>query len=97
MAKNRYQLASSTWDDSELQAMQNVIQSGKFTMGERVREFEMQFAAHVLPITRYTIGCHHCHRTQYLPVRAIIVRRHTCANAYHMLRVKTKALLLHQS
>ncbi len=47
MAKNRYELASSTWDDSELQAMQNVIQSGKFTMGERVREFEMQFAAHV--------------------------------------------------
>jgi len=47
MAKNRYELASSTWDDSELQAMQNVIRSGKFTMGERVREFEMQFAAHV--------------------------------------------------
>ena len=47
MAKNRYELASSTWDESELQAMQNVIQSGKFTMGERVREFEMQFAAHV--------------------------------------------------
>lgn len=47
MAKNRYELASSTWDDTELQAMQNVIQSGKFTMGERVREFETQFAAHV--------------------------------------------------
>ena len=47
MAKNRYELASSTWDESELQAMQNVIQSGKFTMGERVREFETQFAAHV--------------------------------------------------
>ena len=45
MAKNRYELASSTWDESELQAMQNVIQSGKFTMGERVKEFEMQFAA----------------------------------------------------
>ena len=47
MAKNRYELASSTWDETELQAMQNVIQSGKFTMGERVREFETQFAAHV--------------------------------------------------
>jgi CDP-6-deoxy-D-xylo-4-hexulose-3-dehydrase len=47
MAKNRYELASSTWDESELQAMQNVIQSGKFTMGERVREFENQFAANV--------------------------------------------------
>ena len=47
MAKTRYELASSTWDESELQAMQNVIQTGKFTMGERVKEFEMQFAAHV--------------------------------------------------
>lgn len=47
MAKNRYELASSTWDETELQAMQNVIQSGKFTMGERVREFETKFAAHV--------------------------------------------------
>jgi CDP-4-dehydro-6-deoxyglucose reductase, E1 len=47
MAKNKYGLASSTWDESELQAMQDVIQSGKFTMGERVREFELQFAAHV--------------------------------------------------
>jgi CDP-6-deoxy-D-xylo-4-hexulose-3-dehydrase len=47
MPKDRYELASSTWDESELQAMQNVIQSGKFTMGERVREFETQFAAHV--------------------------------------------------
>ncbi len=47
MPKDRYELASSTWDESELQVMQNVIQSGKFTMGERVREFETQFAAHV--------------------------------------------------
>jgi CDP-6-deoxy-D-xylo-4-hexulose-3-dehydrase len=47
MMKNRYELASSTWDESELQAMQNVIQSGQFTMGERVKAFEKQFAAHV--------------------------------------------------
>ena len=47
MAKNKYGLASSTWDESELQAMQNVIQSGTFTMGPKVIEFEKQFAAHV--------------------------------------------------
>ena len=47
MAKNKYGLASSTWDESELQAMQNVIQSGNFTMGQKVIEFEKQFAAHV--------------------------------------------------
>lgn len=47
MAKNKYGLASSTWDESELQAMQNVIQSGNFTMGQKVIEFEKQFAAYV--------------------------------------------------
>jgi CDP-6-deoxy-D-xylo-4-hexulose-3-dehydrase len=47
MKRVNYFLASSTWDESELQAMQNVIQSGQFTMGERVIEFEKQFAAHV--------------------------------------------------
>lgn len=47
MTKNRYELASSTWDELELQAMQTVIKSGKFSMGEQVSEFEAQFAAHV--------------------------------------------------
>lgn len=47
MGTNKYELASSTWDESELQAIQNVIQSGKFTMGERVREFELKFAEKV--------------------------------------------------
>jgi CDP-4-dehydro-6-deoxyglucose reductase, E1 len=47
MTKHRYELASSTWDELENQAMQNVIQSGTFTMGQRVSEFEEQFAAHV--------------------------------------------------
>jgi CDP-6-deoxy-D-xylo-4-hexulose-3-dehydrase len=47
MTKNYYELASSTWDELEIQAMQNVIQSGKFTMGDQVSEFEKQFALHV--------------------------------------------------
>lgn len=47
MRKSKYELASSTWDELEIQAMQSVIQSGKFTMGDRVGEFEKQFAAHV--------------------------------------------------
>lgn len=41
-----YPLATSTWDDAEISAMQEVIQSGHFTMGEKVREFESRFAAH---------------------------------------------------
>ena len=47
MTKSKYELACSTWDELEIQAMQKVIQSGKFTMGEQVSEFEKQFAAHV--------------------------------------------------
>lgn len=39
-----YELASSSWGDEEIQAMQRVIRSGMFTMGENVRRFEMAFA-----------------------------------------------------
>lgn len=44
MNYNRYPLASSTWGTEEIEAMQRVISSGKFTMGEKVREFEGEFA-----------------------------------------------------
>ena len=39
-----YELASSSWDQDELDAMQRVIKSGNFTMGQEVREFESKFA-----------------------------------------------------
>ena len=38
-------LANSTWDDREIAALQRVIDSGRFTMGEEVRRFESEFAA----------------------------------------------------
>ena len=41
---NKYPLASSTWDDSELAAIQQVIDSNMFTMGQQVAEYEKQFA-----------------------------------------------------
>ena len=41
---SRYPLASSTWGTEEIDAMQSVISSGKFTMGEKVAEFEAEFA-----------------------------------------------------
>jgi CDP-6-deoxy-D-xylo-4-hexulose-3-dehydrase len=40
-----YPLATTTWDHAELAAMQRVISSGNFTMGEEVKAFESQFAA----------------------------------------------------
>ena len=42
--KPNYSLASSTWDEQELAAIQNVIQTGKFSMGEYVSNFEKEFA-----------------------------------------------------
>lgn len=40
----RYPLASSTWGEEETSALKNVIASGKFTMGEFVKKFEIDFA-----------------------------------------------------
>ena len=48
----RYPLASATWDAAERTAMQRVIDSGLFTMGGCVQEFEKVFA-------EYT-GSRHC-------------------------------------
>lgn len=42
-----YSLASSTWDDKELTAIQEVIKTGKFSMGEFVAKFENEFAEYV--------------------------------------------------
>lgn len=41
----RYPLATTTWDDAEYLALQNVIESGRFTMGPQVMAFEEEFAA----------------------------------------------------
>lgn len=50
MAKTQtplFPLATSTWDDAEYAAISAVVDSGRFTMGPRVRDFEKQFAEFV--------------------------------------------------
>lgn len=47
-----YQLATSSWDDAEIAAMHAVIDSGMFTMGPHVADYERQFADYV--------GSKHC-------------------------------------
>ena len=39
-----YDLAGSSWDDAEIGAIEQVIASDRYTMGERVAEFEHAFA-----------------------------------------------------
>jgi len=40
----KYELASSSWDQAELDAIARVIKSDSYTMGEQVAEFERAFA-----------------------------------------------------
>ncbi|MFD2100197.1 DegT/DnrJ/EryC1/StrS family aminotransferase [Flagellimonas iocasae] len=40
----KYTLSDNTWDDKEYEALQSVIESGFFSMGEKVKEFESFFA-----------------------------------------------------
>lgn len=48
----RFPLATATWGQEEQDAMQRVIASGMFTMGEYVKQFEQDFANYV--------GSKHC-------------------------------------
>lgn len=48
----KFPLAASSWEKEELDAMQRVIATGMFTMGEQVKAFERDFAQYV--------GSKHC-------------------------------------
>jgi CDP-6-deoxy-D-xylo-4-hexulose-3-dehydrase len=41
-----YELTAPTWGDEEIEAIQRVLRSGQFTMGEEVAAFEREFAAY---------------------------------------------------
>jgi CDP-6-deoxy-D-xylo-4-hexulose-3-dehydrase len=40
----KYKLASSTWNHKEIEAIQRVIKSDKYSMGDQVHEYEVDFA-----------------------------------------------------
>ncbi|CAD7341477.1 DegT/DnrJ/EryC1/StrS family aminotransferase [Sphingomonadales bacterium 56] len=44
MNSHRFPLATSSWDQAEQDALQRVIESGMFSMGPEVQNFERQFA-----------------------------------------------------
>ena len=39
----KYNLASESWGDEEIDAIQQVIKSNRYTMGPKVKEFEKRF------------------------------------------------------
>jgi CDP-4-dehydro-6-deoxyglucose reductase, E1 len=47
MNKIKYPLASSTWDQKEIEAIHKVIDSGMYSMGKHVKDFEKKFASHI--------------------------------------------------
>ena len=50
-----YKLATSTWDELEINAIQEVIKIDKFSMGPKVEEFEKQFAQYFG--SKYAVMC----------------------------------------
>jgi len=44
MSQYEYPLATTTWDESERRALEDVINTGMFTMGPKVKAFESAFA-----------------------------------------------------
>ena len=42
-----YSLASTTWDNKELEAVNSLLKLGQLTMGEEVADFECKFAAYI--------------------------------------------------
>ena len=45
-SKTKYSLTQSTWGKEELEAINQVVKSGNFTMGTYVKEFEKKFATY---------------------------------------------------
>ena len=44
MKNTKYSLASDSWGEEEISAINDVIKSNKFTMGPKVKKFEEEFA-----------------------------------------------------
>lgn len=46
-ARVNFSTASSTWDEEELEAINEVVKSGRFTMGEKTEQFEKAYAEYI--------------------------------------------------
>ena len=51
----QYKLATSTWDDLEINAIKEVIKSDKYSMGQKVQEFENKFSQYFG--SKYAVMC----------------------------------------
>ncbi|MDI1254743.1 MAG: DegT/DnrJ/EryC1/StrS family aminotransferase [Flavobacterium sp.] len=70
----KYPLASSTWDEKELQAIQSVIDKDIYTMGEGVKQFEEDFAKFLN--TKYCVMVNSGSSANLLAVAALFYTKH---------------------
>lgn len=68
----RHPLASSSWDEREVEAGIEVLRSGRTTMGERVAEYERAFARAIG--TKYALACNSGSSANLLIVAAYTLR-----------------------
>ncbi len=66
-------LASSSWDEEEIKAMQEVIKSGDFSMGKKVLEFEREFASYVK--SKYSIMINSGSSANLLMIAALFFKK----------------------
>mgnify|MGYP002336320912 CR=1 FL=1 len=69
----RYPLASSTWNDNELIAIQKVMESGMYTMGSHVSQFENEFSSYVG--SRFSVMVNSGSSANLLAVAALFYRK----------------------
>lgn len=68
-----YPLATTTWDQKELDAIQSVIASGMYSMGPRVAQFEREFTAYTG--SKYCVMCNSGSSANLLMVAALCFRK----------------------
>ena len=69
-----YKLASSSWDDKEINAIQEVIESNLYSMGPKVEKFEKDFAQFVG--SKYAIMCNSGSSANLLMVAALFYTKY---------------------
>lgn len=70
---NNYALASSSWDEKEYAAIEDVLKSGKFSMGEKTKEFENSFSNYIG--SRYSLMVNSGSSANLLAVAALFYKK----------------------
>jgi dTDP-4-amino-4,6-dideoxygalactose transaminase len=68
-----YPLALSSWDDAEIKAMHSVIDSGLFTMGKKVSEYEQKTSEYLG--SKYSVMCSSGSTANLIMVAALFYRK----------------------